>query len=87
MKKVIYSTRKITAADEDDFLEDEVADDTEFGFNDEDLNIDDVREDDPTIEIDNNISGHYIAECERWTHSRSLSCRCRGLYKLDKGFA
>lgn len=62
MKKVIYSTRKITAADEDEFLDDsfeEPVDDTSF----EDEN--DIHEDDPTIEIDNNISGHYIAECER----------------------
>ena len=27
--------------------------------------LSDVHEDDTNIEIDNNISGHYIAECER----------------------
>jgi len=27
--------------------------------------LSDVQEDDTNIEIDNNISGHYIAECER----------------------
>lgn len=27
--------------------------------------IDDVEEDEVSIETDNNISGHYIAECER----------------------
>ena len=27
--------------------------------------LSDVHEDDTSIEIDNNISGHYIAECER----------------------
>ena len=67
MKKVIYSTRKITAADEDEFLDDsfeESVDDASFE-DENDMSIDDIHEDDPTIEIDNNISGHYIAECER----------------------
>ena len=72
MKKVIYSTRKITAADEDEFLDDsfeEPVDDTSFE-DENDMSSDDIHEDDPTIKIDNNISGHYIAECER----------CRGVF-------
>ena len=64
MKKVIYSSRKITAADEDEFIDDAEAEDPRFEF-EEDSDTEDIREDDPTIEIDNNIAGHYIAECER----------------------
>lgn len=66
MKKVIYSTRRITAADEDEFIDDEAVEEPGFNLEDEeDSDIEDIREDDPTIEIDNNIAGHYIAECER----------------------
>ena len=67
MKKVIYSTRKITAADEDEFLNDSFEEpvENESTEDEEEPSIDDIQEDDPTIEIDNNISGHYIAECER----------------------
>ena len=61
MKKVIYSKRKITAANED-FIEDESVIEKEPELNSD---IEDFRQDDPTIEIDNNIAGHYIAECER----------------------
>lgn len=63
-----YSKRRITAADED------ILDDPE-GFEDtlDDLadsveevqdQVDDIVEDDVTIDINNNIDGHYIAECE-----------------------
>ena len=61
MKKVIYSKRKITAANED-FIEDRSVVEEEPELNSD---LEDVRQDDPTIEIDNNIAGHYIAECER----------------------
>lgn len=65
MKRVIYSNQRITAADEDELINDAEVEEPGFEFEDEDSDIEDVREDDPTIEIDNNISGHYIAECER----------------------
>ena len=61
MKKVIYSKRKITAANED-FIEDRSVVEEEPELNSD---LEDVRQDDPTIKIDNNIAGHYIAECER----------------------
>lgn len=74
MKKLVYSARRITAADEDEFIDDpfEGSHDDESEVRDEDfsaeeneVSVDDIQEDDPTIEIDNNISRHYIAECER----------------------
>lgn len=67
----------IYAADEDEGFDDTSFDD----FDDEDLDetiddvadtvediqddLDDVQEDKPSIETDNNIEGHYIAECEK----------------------
>lgn len=66
--------RRIYAADEDDFG------DEDFGYDDsvedtlddmadniEDMqeDIEDIQEDDPDIDVDNNIEGHYIAECDR----------------------
>jgi len=58
-----------------DDMSDDVLDDDD-GFNDqlddiaddiEDMKdeVDDIQEDDPNIEVDNNIDGHYIAECDR----------------------
>ena len=49
-------------ADADDFTDtlDDVADDIE----DIQDSVDDFEEDDIDIEVDNNITGHYIAECE-----------------------
>jgi len=49
-------------ADGEDFTDtlDDVADDIE----DIQDSVDDIEEDDINIEIDNNITGHYIAECE-----------------------
>lgn len=66
----ITASTRITAADE---FGDEAEDD---GFNDqlddmadniEDMQdtLDEVTEDDPSIEVDNNITDHYIAECEK----------------------
>lgn len=66
----------IMAAGEDDFDElsdDMVEDDDTFEDSIDDLadqvdnlqdTVDDVNEDDPKIETDNNISNHYIAECD-----------------------
>lgn len=49
-------------ADADDFTDtlDDVADDIE----DIQDSVDDFEEDDIDIQVDNNITGHYIAECE-----------------------
>lgn len=69
----IKPKRRIVAADEDEFEEEDplegeigetlegIADDV----NDMQDEIEDVTEDDPNIEVDNNIEGKYIAECER----------------------
>ena len=80
--RVTASTR-IVAAEEDfeeDVLDDELLDDDD-GLEDsvddladqvEDLQdvFDGIDEDDPNIEIDNNIEGKYIAECDR----------CKGIF-------
>ena len=46
-------------------LEDDVDDKSDDDFKDNEESDEHFRSDDPTIEIDNNIAGHYIAECER----------------------
>lgn len=84
----IRKNRRITAADGDNLMDDNIdaefedqllEDDTSFGNtldsiadNIEDIQdqVDDVQEDDIDIEMDNNIDGHYIAECEK----------CHGLF-------
>ena len=50
--------------DDDDTIDDTL--DT-IADNIEDIQdqVDDIQEDDVDIEIDNNIDGHYIAECDR----------------------
>lgn len=66
--------RSIFAADDDSYFDDTLPEDDE-GLGDtldnlsdqvEDLqdSIDDVDEDSVTIDTDNNISNHYIAECD-----------------------
>ena len=71
--------RRIYAADEEfdhEFSEEEpeIVDDDSFGDELDDLadsvedlkdQVDDVDEDEVAIELDNNIDGHYIAECDR----------------------
>ena len=60
--------RKILAADLDDIRDDDELSDSIDGLADsvDDIkdSLDDITEDDPDIEIDNNISDHYIAECD-----------------------
>lgn len=71
-RKVVY------AADEDESFEDASFDDFDDGEDiDETIDdvaetvediqddLDEVEEDKPHIETDNNIEGHYIAECEK----------------------
>lgn len=67
--------RKVYSADDETEITEDMVDDTEsfedtidtLADNVEDIQdqVDDIQEDDVNIEIDNNISGHYIAECER----------------------
>ena len=65
---------KVTAAEEDDFLDEydedadgimDAVDDVADSVEDIKDTIDDVDEDDVDIALNNNISNHYIAECER----------------------
>ena len=72
----------ILAADEDEdegmndfsFDDEDDMDDTLEGIADdiEDMqdDLDEIQEDDVSIEIDNNIEGHYIAECDK----------CKGIF-------
>jgi len=54
---------------EDDSLDDQI-DDLSETVEDLQDTLDEVEEDDVSIEIDNNIAGHFIAECER----------CKGIF-------
>ena len=61
--------RRIVAADED-FMNDpydfsEAVDDLAENVEEVQDTIDDMDEDDPSIEVNNNIEDHLIAECER----------------------
>lgn len=61
--------RRIVAADED-FMNDpydfsEAVDDLAENVEEVQDAIDDMDEDDPSIEVNNNIEDHLIAECER----------------------
>ena len=74
----VLASKRVVAAGEDDFDDfemDDAADDTD-GIMDavddvadavEDVQdtVDDVQEDDVAIEMNNNISNHYIAECDK----------------------
>lgn len=67
--------RRIFAADDDQYFDDDLLEEDEglgttldnIEDNIEDIQdqVDDVQEDDVNIEMDNNIDGHYIAECDR----------------------
>lgn len=54
---------------DDDSLDDQI-DDLSDTVEDLQDTLDDVDEDDIGIEVDNNIAGHFIAECER----------CKGIF-------
>ena len=49
--------------DADDF--DDTLDDMADDIEDMQDTLDEVQEDDPNIDVDNNIEDHYIAECDR----------------------
>ena len=66
-----YNKRRVVAADEDMFDEDEIDDKFNDTLSDvadtvEDIQdaVDDIDQDDINIETTNNISDHYIAECD-----------------------
>lgn len=67
--KSINASRRIVAADENDFETDyniaDTIDDISDSVDDIQDTIDDIDEDDVDIELDNNIANHYIAECDR----------------------
>jgi hypothetical protein len=63
------STKPIMAADEDfnEYSEDEISatlDDVSDAVDDMQEVVDDIQDDDIDIEMDNNIDGHYIAQCD-----------------------
>lgn len=62
--RINKKSKKIFATDEipyDEYIEDN-ADDADLSNEDEE---EDIPSDDPLINIENNIEGKYIAECER----------------------
>ena len=66
----ISKSQRITAAEGDEILDDdsqfeESLNDIAENIEDMQDDIDDIQEDDVDIELDNNIEGHYIAECEK----------------------
>ncbi len=69
----VVASKRIVAADEDfdDFEMDETdgmmdaVDDVADAVEDVQDSMEDVREDDVAIEMNNNISNHYIAECDK----------------------
>lgn len=92
------TSSSITAAD-DDFESDDFSDETDptdstdsLSDNIDDIadtvediqdTIDDVQEDDVNIQVENNISDHYIAECER-CHGIFISSVIRSEQPLEK---
>ena len=92
------TSSSITAADED-FESDDFSDETDptdstdsLSDNIDDIadtvediqdTIDDVQEDDVNIQVENNISDHYIAECER-CHGIFISSVIRSEQPLEK---
>lgn len=71
----IKRSQRIVAAEGDEFDTDDLMYDEDESLSDtlddvadtvEDMqdSMDDIREDDVDIEVDNNIAGHYIAECD-----------------------
>lgn len=50
--------------EDDDTVQDTI-DDVQDTLEDVQDTLEDVNEDDVNIEVDNNIDGHYIAECEK----------------------
>lgn len=78
-----YHKKSIMAADADGFIDDddifdegadEAVGDSLDNIQDtvEDIQdtVEDIQEDDTSIEVDNNISNHYIAECDK----------CKGIF-------
>lgn len=92
------TSSSITAAD-DDFESDDFSDETDTTDSTDSLSdniddiadtvediqdtIDDVQEDDVNIQVENNISDHYIAECER-CHGIFISSVIRSEQPLEK---
>ena len=90
-------SRRIVAADEaDDFggFDDGFDDELDEGMQDtlddmadniEDMqdDIEDIQEDDVDIDTDNNIDGHYIAECDR-CHGIFISAMIQSDQEVDK---
>ena len=50
--------------EDDDTISDTI-DDVQDTLDDVQDTLEDINEDDPNIETENNIDGHYIAECEK----------------------
>lgn len=77
----IRASSRIVAADSYDIGEtiDDLADDVE----DIQDTINDIQEDDVDIELDNNISNHYIAECDN-CHGIFISALAESDQEVEK---
>lgn len=69
-KKLSGSKRRIMAAEGDEVLDNESSFDESLDAMSDQLDemqddLEEVQEEDANIEIENNIEGHYIAECEK----------------------
>jgi len=97
-RSVDAASDPIMAAGEDEFedldmpvddadVEDDAFDDTldEMADNIEDMQdtLDEVQEDDVDIEVDNNIDGHLIAECDK-CHGIFISAMIESDQEVDK---
>lgn len=90
--KEVNASKKILAADEDfedfemdmgddDAIQDAV-DDVSDAVEDIQDTVDEVEEDDITIDMNNNISDHYIAECDK-CHGVFISAVIESDQKID----
>ena len=90
----VKRNQRIVAADEDfdEIVDDELPDEDSFSDSLDDLSdqvediqdkVDDIPEDDVNIDTDNNISNHYIAECDT-CHGIFISAMIESDQKVDK---
>lgn len=70
MKRKYTVNKYIESALDDDIALDDAVDDLADNVEDLQDTLEEYDEDDPTIDIDNNIANHFIAECDR----------CKGIF-------
>lgn len=85
--RVVGDSEVVGATDQDNYDSDQTISDDIADLSDkvDDLqdSVDDAQEDDVDIEIDNNISGHYIAECDN-CHGVFISAMIESDQQVEK---